>query len=97
MRNRLKYIMYDMQGAAIPVIFAPVLSHKDMHDHVFHLLRRKYRLEVKLVSAGFLDPSSGATSGESESLKMSSRPEDGALIDSQPSYLPAVDAAYNWR
>ena len=98
-RTVMKYLMYDMQGAMLGIIHSPVLSHKDMHQVNFHMLSRKYRLEVKLVSAGFIDLTTLKCYGESESLNnLKSRGDlDEAVFRDQPMFLPVLDQHYNWR
>lgn len=74
----------------IPLIFPELLVHKDMADLLTRSLRRDLpdgRIrEIKPVAAGFLSSVAIGSSavdvchGESETLKLASRPEDSQLI-----------------
>lgn len=66
----------------VPVIFPPVLVHKDMADHVKHCIAmdKRHSREHKVVGAGFIDLADLQTWGKSESLNIASRPEDSDLI-----------------
>ena len=81
----LKYIVLaDEAGAEYPVRFPRALSHVGGAHGIMREARHSEWSHVKgwlnPVSAGFADPGTFATSGESESLKMKSRPEDAALL-----------------
>ena len=90
MENQLKYvIMATEDGREFPVIFADVLTHKGMADHVAHLYHRErydkgeYGEEVEPVSAGFfqVNAGGGVCYGHSESLKLKSRgPVDTEVV-----------------
>ena len=74
---RLKYIIFGHQGEEVPVVFPADIMHKAMMIHD-HLNGRAWP-----VSAGFceMDSSGVLCFGESESLKLKSRPaEDAAII-----------------
>ena len=96
-RSPMKYLMYEMKGSMLPVIFAPMLVHKDVAEFMSHYLRRKYMLESTLVSAGFYNLNSGKTYGESESLDLQSRPEDADILLDQLAFIPELDQNYRWR
>lgn len=86
-----KYVMFEANGRAIPVLFPGELIHADVsramsyavREHVF--AQQPNNWSSKVVSAGFCAGLlvSGAT-GKSETLGLSSRPEDRALINLWP-------------
>lgn len=65
-----------------PIIFPPMLVHRDMADHVKHciFMDKRHTTYHKVVGAGFIDLNALRTWGKSESLNVSSRPEDATLI-----------------
>ena len=79
----MKYIMIKMTikdaSRYVPIIFPECLVHKNVAEHIEHLMRMEHNAEVEIVSAGFYDI--GATCyGESESLNLKSKPEQDTDI-----------------
>lgn len=74
--NQMKYIIFTGTLHAEPVIFPMVQQHDDMAEAL------KDRCG-KPVSAGFVDITDGVMSahGESDSLGISSRPQDSQIIN----------------
>lgn len=87
----MKYIVIKRGTHEFMVLFpnSPQMSHKNMADAVEHIRvdlgdrgwQRKF-VGCPIVSAGFVS-ASGHCYGESESLGISSRPEDTELLKSQ--------------
>jgi len=76
----MKYvILEDNLGTEYPIIFPSAITHADMADYVKHLLRRTLNMETEVVSAGFCDITAHCH-GESESLRVSSRPTDSLSL-----------------
>lgn len=76
--QNLKYLILSVEDVPTPVVFAAVLSHKAVAD----------KLGLRVLSAGFVRFVSSpdhkiyaAVFGESDSLKIASRPEDGEVIE----------------
>jgi hypothetical protein len=83
----LKYIMWEIQfdsapSMCIPIIFPKILVHAEMAHSTNHTLRRsiKNMKSMCVISAGFIDIDKLETYGESESIGVESRPEDGDII-----------------
>ena len=75
-----KYIIVEDRGLEIPIVFSPLIQHKDIANP----------LNLKVISAGFChthcepgddSPIIWKTYGESISLQSKSRPHDGQVID----------------
>lgn len=82
----MKYIMIQVNQNGhvreFPVIFPDFIVHAHMADAMTRMMRREYRApESRPVSAGFTSSMNvakpGSLHGESESLRLHSRPEDG--------------------
>jgi hypothetical protein len=61
----------------IPIIFPDFLVHSDVAKAMKRLTDLR---EAEIASAGFYDPISGDCHGKSETLEVSSDPEDGNII-----------------
>ena len=69
---RSKYIILEHGGKSIPLVFSPLLSHE-------HVAARG-----KVKSAGFCELDSAGNwvvSGRSDSLSLTARPEDAAILN----------------
>lgn len=86
----MKYIVISYMDRAysddtpieVPVMFPPVLVHKDVANHVIRAIRfdKHHTRKHECVSAGFIDLSDLSTFGKSESLNIASRDGDSKLI-----------------
>lgn len=82
---KLKYIMYDVDGTKIPVIFGDTISHADIGGRVRPTKWSHYKWAIA-ESAGFvqINQCDGKTVvscfGESISLALQSNPEDTAIV-----------------
>jgi len=83
-----KYIMleHDTEQATsnYPIIFPGHMIHSDVAERVMRvpILNQIHRLQP--VSAGFINFIASGCSGESESMRLASRPEDRAIINLMP-------------
>ena len=86
----MKYVMFEIETKGVPMkyklpfLFANNCVHKEVADHMHHMLRRQPGcLSSKVVSAGFWRVEDGqiVCFGESESLKAKSDPGDAAIIE----------------
>lgn len=79
----MKYIIFvtDIDGLVIniPVTFSKIIIHKTFAEHMKYYFLREHGFTAKVKSAGFIN-SDGTCHGESESLGVSSDPEDTDLI-----------------
>jgi len=76
----MKYIMYENKdGTKFPVVFSERLVHAHMDLAVPHAARRGNQI-IRPVSAGFVNLETFATYGESESMGLKSKKEDGLYI-----------------
>ncbi len=65
----------------IPVMFSHIMVHALVAEYLKVMLRREHKYDdVEVISAGFYDDIEDKTTGESESLKIKSRPEDAVII-----------------
>lgn len=89
----MKYVMFehDLEGVTqkIPIIFPDRLVHADVAERMRHLLRRVHKIDAKPVSAGFVNLGLISCYGESETLGLSARNEDGAIIETMD-YLHGI-------
>jgi hypothetical protein len=85
MGDNLKYIMFDMGGLKVPVLFPNILQHSD----VAHGRKVVSAGEVKLSGADEPDPNASVivnavkatVFGESFTLGVKSSPEDAEIIE----------------
>ena len=86
-----KYVMFEMNGAAVPVLFPPILVHKDVEDAMARCIR-KTAIETspkdwssRTLSAGFCSQLVVlGTHGNSETIGIGSREQDRTLINEWP-------------
>lgn len=77
-----KYVMFDNGVAEVPVVFPPAICHITMALGVTSQEECKH---YRLVSAGFVDIGMSCHAyGKSETLNISSRPEDSEVISMYP-------------
>ncbi len=83
----MKYIIMSVETSRIPnqkeypFVFSDDLTHVFMAKGITRALETEFRTtNVKPVAAGFINHFDGKAWGTSESLKLSARPEDEALI-----------------
>lgn len=78
----MKYIILeDFNGRRYPIIFPELMVHSDTAEFVRAQLLKKHQLRAGVVSAGFIGLGTDLiTHGMSESLGVSSRPIDTAII-----------------
>lgn len=84
----MKYVMIRLtvgdMDRDIPFIFPDAQTHSTVSQYMCHMLRRDHpdASEIKPISAGFLSSVSLSPEcyGESETLKLKSRKEDGEII-----------------
>jgi len=91
----MKYIILkDTIGMEIPIIFPERITHKAMAQHVQHLLMRETQDSTEVVSAGFCSVLA-TCSGSSESLRISSRPDDSIALSFNESIsgVPVADVS----
>jgi hypothetical protein len=85
-----KYVMWQVGDQCYPVIFPQELVHEDVARHVHPLFVQMARSmpadTIRTpISAGFIEGLLvAATVGESETLRMNSRPEDAGIIIRRP-------------
>lgn len=82
-----KYIMLEVDGTHVPVLFPPVLVHEDVARHMKAVTEKTLKAPVELVSAGFVTGLiASSCNGKSESLNgLKSRGAiDRALINEYP-------------
>lgn len=89
----MKYVMFKVEMGevtlCVPFIFPVALSHKDVHQIAFVVVRRTYpTANIKTRSAGFYTLGEKAY-GESETLKLAHHPEDTAIINTHD-YLHGI-------
>ena len=68
-----KYVVFELQGLEVPVVFSPLITHKDVRVG-----------DAKVVSAGFCDIDENGNYfvwGESVSLEKKCRPQDVDLLN----------------
>lgn len=75
----MKYIMIKNQDQYFPVVFPDMLTHADVAKNFMGAGDPRH-LPGRVVSAGFVHPSTYETSGRSESLNLGPQPEDSLLI-----------------
>lgn len=86
-----KYIMFEANGAKLPVIFPPSVIHSTMAEGIQHSIRRHVideapgRWSSKPVSAGFISGLiATGTHGESETLGLKAVEDDRRIINEWP-------------
>lgn len=87
-----KYIMFEANGAKVPVIFPPSIIHSSMAEGIQHAVRRSvieerpHNWSSKPVSAGFIGGLiATSTYGDSESLNgLAAQDGDRAVINTWP-------------
>ena len=71
-----KYIIVEMDGMEVPIIFSPFLSHEDA------VMAGKNKIQ----SAGYCEPDASGkwiVSGQSVTLKLNARPLDAEILNAQ--------------
>ena len=78
----MKYIMFNVDGNKVPIIFDKIIRHDLMFTYMIHILEVAFnpRIMPKPSSAGFYDTKTDHCYGESESLKIKSNPEDTVIL-----------------
>lgn len=93
-----KYVMFEANGAAVPIIFPNLVVHAHIAEGVAHAVRRGVieakpnAWSSKPISAGFLNTMIvTGVHGDSESLRgLKSREEDRSIINCWP-YAHGMD------
>jgi hypothetical protein len=76
-----KYIIVEMEGMELPLIFSPFLTH----EHV------AMSVKDQIQSAGYCELDAAGkwvASGQSVSLKLNARPQDAEILNSQLGIKP---------
>jgi hypothetical protein len=81
----MKYVMFRVKHGAVsrdvPVMFPDILVHQEVARAMMPCMRRHFdNANISLVSAGDFDQMDCKCSGESTSLGLKARPEDGNII-----------------
>lgn len=77
--QNLKYLILSVEDVPTPVVFAAVLSHKAVADKMnLHVLGAGF---VRFLASPKTSSLFAAVFGESDSLNIASRPEDGEVIE----------------
>jgi hypothetical protein len=81
----MKYVMFRVKYGAVsrdvPVMFPDILVHEEVAKAMIPCLWRHFdSANISLVSAGDFDQIECKCSGESTSLGLKARPEDGDII-----------------
>lgn len=81
----MKYVMMQIDAGAgmkrnFPILFSDDLTHAFVADAIVKAIARDTHEMASPVSAGFVNMSRCEAFGSSESLHLSSRPEDSRII-----------------
>lgn len=93
----MKYIVLRTQGEdpewEIPVIFPKELVHQHVAEAVATILRTHHQIDAQPVAAGECAVRLPRVGGNSESLKLASRPQDKILVETHDYLHGLVDEA----
>lgn len=77
-----KYIIIENELAAYPIIFPAFLIHRDMAERLHRVVPSTEGFQSRPVSAGVIESLYvKGVQGDSDTLRMHSRPEDEAIIN----------------